>query len=214
MVHKSTYNASGGGGAVSSVSNSDGTLTVSPTTGDIVASIALNHANTWSGQQTFVAPILGTPASGVATNLTGTASSLTAGTVTTNANLTGDVTSSGNATTIALSVAHAWTGQQNFSAVTTNSSSNSTAWNLATAQFAKQAMTENTTLANPTNMVDGGTYTFRFVQNGSVAKTLAFGNAYIFSGNSTVNAALSSVTEYTFSCDGTSMRGVMTQWAS
>lgn len=43
---------------------------------------------------------LGTPSSGVATNLTGTASSLTAGNVTTNANLTGDVTSTGNATTI------------------------------------------------------------------------------------------------------------------
>ena len=42
---------------------------------------------------------LGTPTSGVATNLTGTAASLTAGTVTTNANLTGDTTSTGNATT-------------------------------------------------------------------------------------------------------------------
>jgi hypothetical protein len=50
---------------------------------------------------TLVTPALGTPASGVATNLTGTAESLTAGTVTTNANLTGDVTSVGNATTIA-----------------------------------------------------------------------------------------------------------------
>jgi hypothetical protein len=43
---------------------------------------------------------LGTPSSGVATNLTGTAAGLTAGTVTTNANLTGDVTSVGNATTL------------------------------------------------------------------------------------------------------------------
>lgn len=49
----------------------------------------------------FNAPVLGTPASGVATNLTGTASGLTAGTVTTNANLTGPITSSGNATSIA-----------------------------------------------------------------------------------------------------------------
>ena len=53
---------------------------------------------------TLVTPALGTPASGVATNLTGTASGLTAGTVTTNANLTGDVTSSGNATSIASDV--------------------------------------------------------------------------------------------------------------
>ena len=50
---------------------------------------------------TFTAPALGTPASGVATNLTGTAAGLTAGTVTTNANLTGPITSTGNATSIA-----------------------------------------------------------------------------------------------------------------
>lgn len=39
-------------------------------------------AHSWGGQQTFTAPILGTPASGVATNLTGTAASLTAGAAT------------------------------------------------------------------------------------------------------------------------------------
>jgi len=50
---------------------------------------------------TLVTPALGTPASGVATNLTGTAAGLTAGNVTTNANLTGPVTSTGNATAIA-----------------------------------------------------------------------------------------------------------------
>ena len=43
---------------------------------------------------------LGTPSSGLATNLTGTASGLTAGNVTTNANLTGGVTSVGNTTTV------------------------------------------------------------------------------------------------------------------
>ena len=51
----------------------------------------------------FVAPggALGTPSSGVATNLTGTAAGLTAGNVTTNANLTGEATSSGsNAVTL------------------------------------------------------------------------------------------------------------------
>lgn len=44
---------------------------------------------------------LGTPSAGVGTNLTGTAAGLTAGNVTTNANLTGPVTSVGNATAIA-----------------------------------------------------------------------------------------------------------------
>ena len=50
--------------------------------------------------KTLVAPALGTPASGVLTNCTGTAASLTAGTVTTNANLTGMVTSVGNAASL------------------------------------------------------------------------------------------------------------------
>jgi len=57
-----------------------------------------------SSSPTLVTPALGTPASGVLTNCTGTASGLTAGSVTTNANLTGDVTSSGNATSIASDV--------------------------------------------------------------------------------------------------------------
>lgn len=49
----------------------------------------------------FVGPALGTPVSGVATNLTGTATGLTAGHVTTNANLIGPITSVGNATALA-----------------------------------------------------------------------------------------------------------------
>ena len=50
---------------------------------------------------TLVTPALGTPASGVLTNCTGTAAGLTAGNVTTNANLTGPITSTGNATAVA-----------------------------------------------------------------------------------------------------------------
>lgn len=53
---------------------------------------------------TLTTPDIGTPSAGVLTNCSGTAASLTAGTVTTNANLTGDVTSSGNATSIAAGV--------------------------------------------------------------------------------------------------------------
>lgn len=39
--------------AVTSVTNSDGTLTISPTTGTVVASLALGHTNTWTGIQSF-----------------------------------------------------------------------------------------------------------------------------------------------------------------
>lgn len=44
----------GGLGAVTSVSNSDGTLTVSPTIGPVVASINLAKSNTWTNKQTMV----------------------------------------------------------------------------------------------------------------------------------------------------------------
>lgn len=44
-------------GGVDSVSNSDGTLTISPTLGNVIASLNLNHANTWTGLQTFSAGI-------------------------------------------------------------------------------------------------------------------------------------------------------------
>lgn len=38
---------------VNSVSNVDGTLTISPTTGAVVSSLNLSHVNSWSGGQTF-----------------------------------------------------------------------------------------------------------------------------------------------------------------
>ncbi len=81
-------------------------------------------------------PVLGTPTSGVATNLTGTASGLTAGTVTTNANLTGPVTSSGNATTLnasAQAIPNGWT------ATTQAASDNST--KLSTTAYVTTAVT-------------------------------------------------------------------------
>lgn len=53
-----------------------------------------------TGTAYFVGGDLGTPAGGILTNCSGTASALTAGTVTTNANLTGHITSVGNTTSL------------------------------------------------------------------------------------------------------------------
>lgn len=72
------------------------TLTI-PNFASVVDTFAFVTLAQTLSNKTFIAPALGTPASGVATNLTGTAASLTAGNVTTNANLTGHVTSTGNA---------------------------------------------------------------------------------------------------------------------
>lgn len=55
---------------------------------------------TGTGLAYFQGGDIGTPSAGVATNLIGTAAGLTAGTVTTNANLTGAITSVGNATSL------------------------------------------------------------------------------------------------------------------
>jgi hypothetical protein len=49
-------------GNISSISNSDGTLTISPTTGAVVASLNLAHANTLNAQQVFKGGADGTPA--------------------------------------------------------------------------------------------------------------------------------------------------------
>ncbi|MEK7612132.1 MAG: hypothetical protein AAB407_02210, partial [Patescibacteria group bacterium] len=60
----------GSSGAVSSVSNADSTLTISPTTGDVVASLNLGNANTWTAQQTLNASLLVNNATSTITNLT------------------------------------------------------------------------------------------------------------------------------------------------
>ena len=50
--HDASYFATAGSG-VTSISNSDGSLTISPTTGAAVASLNVGHANTWSAIQTY-----------------------------------------------------------------------------------------------------------------------------------------------------------------
>jgi hypothetical protein len=85
-------------GLVTSAAN----VTVTPAVGSITglgtgvaSALSVNVGSV--GAALVSGGVLGTPTSGVATNLTGTAAGLTAGNVTTNANLTGHVTSVGNA---------------------------------------------------------------------------------------------------------------------
>lgn len=88
-------------GAVTSVGNA--TSLGSFTSADLAAAITDETgtgAAVFSASPSLVTPLLGTPTSGVLTNCTGTAAGLTAGNVTTNANLTGPVTSVGNATSV------------------------------------------------------------------------------------------------------------------
>lgn len=104
-------------------------------------------------------------------------------------------------------VANLFTKQQNVSATALTSSGASIAWNLDDAQSAKHTFTENTTLANPTNMVDGGTYDLLFTQHASSPKTLAFGNAYKWEGGVAPKISNTNGAKDLLSCrsDGTSM---------
>lgn len=84
--------------------NITGTAPAGTLTGaTLAAGVTASSLTSFGASPTLVTPLLGTPTSGVLTNCTGTASGLTAGNVQTNANLTGPITSVGNATTIAAS---------------------------------------------------------------------------------------------------------------
>lgn len=93
-------------GDVTSVGN---VTTVAKIQGTTVSGTTGSGNVVFSSSPVLVTPNLGTPSTLVGTNITGTASGFTAGTVTTNANLTGDVTSVGNATTLASSISGAKT---------------------------------------------------------------------------------------------------------
>lgn len=51
----------------------------------------------------------------------------------------------------------------------------------------------NRTLANPTNMRDGGIYNWRIKQDGTGSRTLAYGSKFKFSGSSTLSTAAGAV---------------------
>lgn len=103
-----------------------------------------------------------------------------------------------------------FTKQQNFAQATLTSTSNSIAWNLDDGQTAVHTFTENTTLANPTNMVAGATYMLKLIQHASSPKTLAYGSAYKFPGGTafTVSNTNNAVDILSFYCDGTNMYAV------
>lgn len=89
------------------------------------------------------------------------------------------------------------------------SSGNSVAWNLATAQAAIHTLTENTTIAAPSNQVAGATYTLKIVQAAGVY-TLAWNAAFDFGAEtaSAEPAANGDVIVVSFYSDGTTMYAV------
>jgi len=107
-----------------------------------------------------------------------------------------------------LAEAREWTAQQNFNEIAITSSSNSVAWNLDTAQAAVHVLTENTTIAAPTNMNAGGTYILRVVQGAGVY-SLSWNAAFEWGEESApaAPAANGDVVLFSFYSDGTTMYG-------
>jgi hypothetical protein len=95
-----TLPVANGGTGITSFGTGIATFLETPSSANLISAITDETgtgALVFATSPTLVTPALGTPASGIMTNVTGTASGLTAGNVTTNANLTGHVTSVGNA---------------------------------------------------------------------------------------------------------------------
>jgi hypothetical protein len=146
--------------------------------------------------KTMIAPALGTPTALVGTNITGTAAGLTAGNVTTNANLTGDVTSVGNATSIAAGVivdadinASAAIADTKLATISTagkvsNSATTATSANTASAIVARDAsgnFTAGTITANLTGNVSGSSGST--TGNAATATALATGRTISITGD-------------------------------
>jgi len=106
------------------------------------------------------------------------------------------------------SVAEGFTGQKYFAQATLTDGA-SIAWDLNTQQAAKVTLGGNRTLANPTNMKAGASYTLIVVQDGTGSRTLAYGANYKWpSGSAPVlSTAANAIDILTFVSDGTNMLG-------
>jgi hypothetical protein len=113
-------------------------------------------------------------------------------------------------TVVVSNTATAFSAQQNFArqALTDGAS---IAWNLATQQMASVTLAGNRTLANPTNMVNGGKYELIITQDGTGSRTLAYGSAYLFQGGFEPVLSTGAGAKDILSCtsDGTNMYCVM-----
>ena len=81
------------------------------------------------------------------------------------------------------------------------SASAAVAWNMGSGIVYTHTMTENTTVAAPSNYVLGGIYLLYVTQHASAAKTLAFNAVFKAQGDITVDSTVSSTTAYLVICN-------------
>jgi len=178
----------------------------SPIVGGTTSTGALQSVSTVGATAGQVLTYQGTSSLPTWTTISGTG---TVTSVATGAGLTGGpVTTTG---TISLDLTHvnAWTGQQYF-ATSALTPGTTVPWNLNTQQTASLTPAQNFTLSNPTNMVNGGTYTLIITQDGTGSRVITWGAAYKFAGGTKfiLSTAASAVDIITFLSDGTSIFAV------
>lgn len=113
-------------------------------------------------------------------------------------------------TLVSNSVATVFTKQQNFQTVALTDGA-SIAWDVATAQNASVTLGGNRTMAAPSNLVDGGTYTLRVTQDGSGTRTLAYNAVFKWPGGSApvLSTAIGAIDILTFISNGTNLYGTI-----
>jgi len=101
-----------------------------------------------------------------------------------------------------------WTKQQNV-AKTGLTDAEIISWDLDVAQSTKVTLTDNRTLANPSNQVEGTTYIIRVIQDSNGSRTLAFGSVYKWPEGTapTLTTTANAVDLLCFISDGTNMLG-------
>jgi hypothetical protein len=105
---------------------------------------------------------------------------------------------------------NAWSKQQYFGE-TTLTDAGTIAWDVSVNQNTKVTLGGNRTLGAPTNLVAGGTYNLRVIQDGTGSRTLAYNAVFKWSGASTpaLSTAPGAVDIISFYSDGTNMYGAI-----
>jgi hypothetical protein len=111
-----------------------------------------------------------------------------------------------DATIAGLSLAQEFTKTQNFDATTLTDAA-SISWDASANQVTSVTLTDNRTLAAPTNMVDGGVYTIMVIQDATGSRTLSYNAVFKFAGGTapTLTTDASAKDILVFYSDGTNM---------
>ena len=111
-----------------------------------------------------------------------------------------------DATLAGLSLSQQFTKTQNFDATTLTDAA-SISWDASANQVTSVTITDNRTLAAPTNMVDGAVYVLTIIQDGTGGRTMSFNAVFKFTAATapTLTAAAAGRDTLVFLSDGTNM---------